>query len=818
MKKLNFKEAKHTCGMFLLWAAAILLWEAVVQSAVLGSLGRLWPAAGFCLAAAALGTIACGLPGRMGRLLGPGLLLLAYVYYGTQLVYADVFGSYLSLAYAAVGGEAVATFWNIVLAAIWHCLPRLLLMALPIAAFFLLRRKKRLPGPSRPLAAQLALLGGAAALTAAGVLTLPLTGTGPASAYAAFHSATATIDRRAEQLGLLTAGALDAKQILLGSGGVQFYSGMDLTAGGQGPAQVLAGMDLEALDQMTEDQDLHSLNQYFASLQGTAKNDYTGLFSGYNLIVVCAEAFSPYLIDEDLTPALYRMANEGIVFRNFYNSFPNLTTNGEYSLCMGLMPDLSRMSFAVSEENYLPFCLGAVFSDQAGVEARAYHNNIGTFYDRVNTHTNMGYTFEAIDFGLDMAPGSPTSDLEMMEKTVDEYLGQEPFHAYYMTYSGHADYSFSDNDISAQNQDLVADLEGSEALRAYYACQLELERAMAYLLSRLEEAGIAEHTVVVLTGDHSPYGLPSEDYEALAGEAASEPYWQYRNSFLCWTGGLKEPIVVEDYCCTQDILPTLLNLFGFDYDSRLLTGRDVLSDCTHAALLKDGSFLTDRMIYNAADGAVTWLGEEDETYAQELIGAMENQFTVAAAILDTDYYQFAFQTLGLSQGREDREHYASYADIEGTWYEDAVEQLTSLGVLSGGGTGDFMGDAPISRAALLAMLTRLLGLPAGEETPPYTDLTAGLWYQDPIRAAWSAGLLPEGETQFRPDDPATAEEAAAFLEAAARYQGLSSPQRLAEEAVETALARQQEEGAADGMLSRGAAAYAVTLVFADLMA
>ena len=123
MRKVNFKEVKRIGGMFLLWAAAILLWETVVQSAVLGSPGRLWPAAGFCLAAAALGTIACGLPGRIGRLLGPGLLLLAYVYYGTQLVYADVFGSYLSLAYAAVGGEAVATFWNIVLAAICTACP-----------------------------------------------------------------------------------------------------------------------------------------------------------------------------------------------------------------------------------------------------------------------------------------------------------------------------------------------------------------------------------------------------------------------------------------------------------------------------------------------------------------------------------------------------------------------------------------------------------------------------------------------------------------------------------------------------------------------
>ena len=427
MEKSRFNEIG---SYYVIWAAAFLLWEAAVQQAVVGSF-RFWPAAGFCLAAAALGTAACGLPGRVGGKVGAVLFPLAYAFYGTQLVYADIFGSYLSLAYTAMGGEAVTAFWSIAAAAIGRCLPRLLVMALPMAAFYVLRRKKRLPIAGRPWREQVALAGTAVVIPAVLILTLPLMGTGAGTPAGVFDSASATIDRRAEQLGLMTAALLDAKQTLLGSGSVRVSGGLDLTAGGRGPRNVLDGMDFDGLDEATEDQDLRSLNDYFASLQGTVKNSYTGMFADYNLIVICAEAFSPYLIDPELTPALYSMSNEGIVFRNFYNSFPNLTTNGEYGLCMGLMPDLSRMSFAVSKDNYLPFCLGNMFS-QAGVEARAYHNNIGTFYDRVNTHTNMGYDFKAIDFGLDMEPGNPTSDLEMMEKTVDEYLEQEPFHAYYM--------------------------------------------------------------------------------------------------------------------------------------------------------------------------------------------------------------------------------------------------------------------------------------------------------------------------------------------------------------------------------------------------
>ena len=107
----------------------------------------------------------------------------------------------------------------------------------------------------------------------------------------------------------------------------------------------------------------------------------------------------------------------------------------------------------------------------------------------INTHTNMGYDFRAVDFGLEMEPGTPASDLEMVQETMADYLPYEPFHAYYMTYSGHSDYDFETNSMSIKNQELVAELPYSEQVKAYIACQLELEQAMAYMIDRLEQTG-----------------------------------------------------------------------------------------------------------------------------------------------------------------------------------------------------------------------------------------------------------------------------------------------------------------------------------------
>ncbi len=797
------RSVKKPLAAFGLWLGMLLAWELTLYTALFESPARALPAVGFLCAAAALAAGLTLLPGRWGKGFFLVLPAAGFVLFAVQTVYHQIFGSLLSVAFAGMGGNAITAFWSTTVGGVVSALPRLALLLLPLAAFYGLGRKV-CPGGGKAAPALLLL---AALLLASSVAALPLWGGGPADARALWTSSNATVDQWAERFGLVTAQSLDVKRLVTGGR----RADLDLTPVAPEepeadlPRNLSEALDLEKLAGLLEDPLARSCNDYLMALPGTAKNSYTGLFEGYNVIVVCAEAFSNYVIDPQLTPTLYRMSREGVVFENFYCSFPNLTTNGEYALCTGLMPDLSRMSFAASMGNYLPYCLGNVFSAR-GQTAMGYHNNVGTFYNRVNTHPNMGYTFRALDSGLTLTPGTPTSDLEMMAGSVEDYLGEQPFHAYYMTYSGHADYGFDTNAMSAKNRHLTEQLEGSETLRAYVACQLELEQAMALLLERLEQAGIAQKTVVVLTGDHLPYGLSEADYAQLAGDRAGEPFWQYRNSFLCWTAGLEEPVTVSDYCCTQDILPTLLNLLGVEYDSRLLTGRDVLAPGRHMAVLQDGSFLTDEVIYDAAGGEYLWQGEADEALGESLRRQAADCFTLAAALLRCDYYGQAFSALGLTEERQPVQTQASYADIAGRWYEKEVEALTARGVLSGGADGAFGGQAPASRADLTAMAARALTLSGtGEEPLPYTDVSPDRWYHGVIRAAWQAGLVEAGET-FRPEEPVTWAEARELLAKAAAYAGLRRPEDWAADTAAQVLARQTAAGTEESVLTRGAAA------------
>jgi len=789
--------------LFLFWTAALALFELTLQCAVYGALTpRLLYGLFFTLSSALVLTLLSSLFPRPGvnRAVRYALLALLFLLYGAQLVYFRIFGTFFSLSYIAMGGEAIGGFFPTLLRALAQSWLPLALFVLPFPALFALHRLGFLSSTRLSRSGVRLLAIGAVLLYCAGMLPVWASGDVelPGSLY---RDPYGVIDRQCERFGLLTAERLELSRLLRGGAGLS-GADMDLTAGdepeGDNPGEIAANrnilpeLDLAGLDYLTEDETLLALNDYFSSLSGTARNEYTGIFEGYNLIEVCAESFTPYLIDEELTPTLYRLTHEGFVFENFYNSFPSMTTNGEYSLCMGLMPDMSRVSFASSVTNYLPFCLGNRFR-ALGLDPKAYHNNIATFYNRINTHPNMGYDFKAIDFGLDMEKGWPASDLEMMEKTVDEYIHEDQFVVHYMTYSGHCDYNFEDNEMSIKNRARVEALDMPEELRAFYACQLELEDAMAYLVGRLEEAGIAGRTVIVLTGDHYPYGLSYENFRQLAGDAADDsPFWRYRNCFACWTGSMADPITVDGYCCTQDILPTILNLFGVRYDSRLLTGIDVLSDSAHVAILQDGSFLTEALTYNAATGELDWKQPEESFpsgYAQELIRSVKNEFSVSASILRSDYYRFAFTSLGLADPQAKQEHHYSYADIEGTWYADDVETLTICGVLTGS-KGSFSGGDPTGRADYIVMLARALELevsPDGED-PPFEDVPPTAWYYDSLAAAWNAGIL-EPDLSFRARDNLTMDEALAMLAAAARVAGIADPEAWTTSVYESALER-----------------------------
>ena len=764
-------------GLWNTWRKNLLLFcltgvyvELCLHLCVFGSMDRY---AGYPVLFGLLGGALCtlvvsSLPKVLRQITGVFLVAAQVLLAEVQLVYHCIFGDFMPVSQIGMGGNVVVNFNSQLLYGIRQNLLKILLLLLPLIAVILclaLRRGQAL---------KLRLRWKQTMASFAVLLTLLLTVTGlmyvgrdnAFSVYRTFTNVNTSTDSSYKKIGMLATTAQELRYMLFsGSGSIMITpSSLNISdvprTYSSNSYNVIESIDFTALADSTDSDILKATDEYLANATPTRKNNYTGLLKDYNLITICAESFCPWFISEELTPTLYKLSHTGILFENYYGTFQSVTTNGEYTMCMGLYPDMSRTktdsSFNVAGTNYLPFCLGNALKGM-GYQAWGYHDYIGDFYNRNITHANMGYTFKAADSGLAMKIDWPSSDLEMMEASVDDYINSgEPFHAYYMTFSGHYQYNW-DNAMSAKNRDAVKDLPYSEPVKAYIACNLELEYALEYLMQRLEEAGVADKTCIVLTNDHYPYGLTEDEYNELAGQTLDTTFEKYRNSFICYVPGLSENIVVDEYCSTADILPTLLNLFGVDYDSRLLAGTDALSSGLHVAVLSDKSFLTKTFRYDAGTETVI-PADESITVSDGLVKTyrlyVDSRFQLSGNILNSDYYAHVFARESSGGSLADT---VVFTDIKSIFNQASVLYMYRKGYVEPEAPDTFGGKATARLGEFIDVLYRIAGRPETDNTALPADyeneeFNAAHPYYHAVCWAYQTRLLRQNDPNTEYDD------------------------------------------------------------------
>lgn len=661
------KREKRAEGGVLPWLwlpIAVTVQELTLHLYAFGGEGHFLYVLLFSLAFGGMGDVLCALcPGRGRRILAGILTVLGTLWLGAQAVYFSVFRTFLTL-YSVGGAGQVLQFWREALGGMARAWLPLLVILAPAVSYFAWGRRHLPLGPLPGKAVALAA-GSTAAVQLLAAVAVGCDDRGALSPRYLYQEEFIA-EQSVESFGALTTLRLDVCQ-LLGiprGGGAETPDASSGSAAGSGAisaevppespeepepivyADNVMNIDFETL-MAGHDATLRKMDEWFASRTPTRQNEYTGYFAGKNLILFTAEGFSRFAVREDVTPTLYRLANSGFVFENFYNPlWWASTTDGEYVACTGLIPKSGCWSLYRAGNNELYFCLGNQFR-ALGYDTRAYHDHTYTYYNRDVSHPNMGYDYQGVGNGLEVKKTWPESDLEMMQLTLPEYVGDAPFHTYYMTVSGHMNYNYMGNAMSAKHKDEVAHLGLSEAAGAYLACQMELDRALEYTIQYLEETGHLEDTVICLSADHYPYGLEQETLTELnGGESVDMRFDVYRSTLILWSGSMTEPVHVTKPCSSLDILPTLSNLFGLEYDSRLLMGRDVFSDSEGLVVLSDRSFLTETGRYDAAGDTFTPAPGRyaSENYVKTLQREINGMFSNSRLILEQDYYR----KLGLS--------------------------------------------------------------------------------------------------------------------------------------------------------------------------
>lgn len=616
---------------------------------------------------------------RAARIAATVLLALGTVVLCVERGCRSMFGLYYGLGFmGGMAGDVVGNFGSTVWSVILSIIPFILLALVPLVAFCLLR-SAIVYDEGQSGAVRIMLAAVLVVCQLAGSLTSSL---GGAKSYYTYEF---TANTAVPQFGLVTMLRLEIQYAIFGTPeaplpvidpGILPSESADPSDGGsETPSEtpVVYGyntldIDFDALAAGTSDSALQALHQYLGGLTPSQQNEYTGMFEGKNLILITAEAFSPYVISEELTPTLYRLTHEGFVFNNYYQpNWTQSTSGGEFAVMTGIIPNWfgNLTAFNASADKNMATALGWQFRE-LGYNVPAWHDNEYTYYNRDETHPNLGYDYQGIGNGLVLATNQwPNSDLEMMQATVDGYISDyvengTPFHAYYMTVSGHCNYNWGGNAMARKHQAeaQAAYPDASETVQAYIACNLELEAAMTYLVEQLEEAGIADDTLIVLTADHYPYQMAAGDvdyYNELRGFTDTErDTSRYRNTLIMWSAAIEEPVEVDTPCSSIDIVPTLCNLFGLDYDSRLYSGRDVFatnyeadqaSTCMPLVIFANtgfgNSWITAAGTYEASTG--TFTPNEgitvDDNYVSLVSQLVQAKYTYAKQMIQQDYYQ-----------------------------------------------------------------------------------------------------------------------------------------------------------------------------------
>ena len=643
-----------------------------------------------------LSIIASVFPRTVNRILTYIFTIIGSVIFCVEMICKYVLQQYYQLLSTAdtAANNKLSDYMDAILQGIGDNILGLVLMILPVIAIFVIG-KKFFTYSKQNWAISLVVLVAAIIFHVFGVLSLHLPWTGDFTPKMVYYSDT-NVDDQVEQLGIMTMLRLDVKHTLFGVSKeldddfddlnipTDSPDGTQTPDGTQEPGETptpdatdvptntvdtspnVMDIDFDKIINGNKNKSVQWLSKYFQSLTPTNKNEYTGMFKDYNVIFITAEGFTKHLIDKERTPTLYKLANEGFVFNNYYTPLHYTSTSGgEFQNLTGLYPKngnpISMKESGVQGTN-LYFSLANQLN-RLGYTSIGFHNN-GEMYGRKKSHSNLGYDWNQGGDGFEMEKTSagntvwPQSDEYMVKTTIDRFINEDKFNVYYLTVSGHMPYNFNGDQMAMKNEDLVANLPYSETTKAYLAANQEVEKMLTYLVEQLEEAGKLDKTLIVMSPDHIPYfDVPT--IEELAGQSfggsevknlkeSDVDFDLYKNQLIMWSGSMTEPVYVDKVCGQVDILPTVSNLLGLEYDSRMIIGSDILSTAPGLVVFSSNSWVTDKGLYNRYTGkftlaeGVSMTEEEIKDYVSTMKKVVSRKLEASVSIIEEDYYDIVF--------------------------------------------------------------------------------------------------------------------------------------------------------------------------------
>lgn len=577
--------------------------------------------------------------------------VLLSLYYGFMCIFYKLFSNVFSMNTIGLASD-IGEFKNLIYEVIIKNIPIIVLYLIPLILLIIFQNKldfKRIK--AKKIIISIILI---PVLWGVSLLSLLPNKNDTYSAYNLYYNINSEI-KTATKFGIATYTRLDLKRIIFG---FDEKITLDLPSNSSPsepkepnitePIVTYNKLEINFDDLINSESNdtIKNMLTYFKNTNATNKNEYTGMFKGKNLIFILAEGFNMIAVDKELTPTLYKLTHEGFVFNNFYSPVFLSTTGGEFQATTGLIPTQEVLSNWKKYTPNIKYAIGNSFKN-IGYNVQSYHDWTYTYYKRNKTMPTLGFdNYMGCGNGIEelMSCKWLPSDVDMMNVTFPLYKDYEKFATYYVSVSGHAPYAYKStgNSIALKNTDLVKDLPYRNNVKAYLATQIEFDRALETLIASLEKEGILDDTVISFAGDHYPYTLTIDEVNELSDYTRDETVEVNHSNLVIWNNKMEKNVIVDKVGSQIDILPTLLNLFGIEYDSRLIVGKDILSDEPGLAIFSNRSWVSDYGTYrNGRFIKKENIELEDESsYIKEINNLVNNRFTLSNGIIKYNMYDY----------------------------------------------------------------------------------------------------------------------------------------------------------------------------------
>ena len=350
-------------------------------------------------------------------------------------------------------------------------------------------------------------------------------------------------------------------------------------------------------------EDIEFLDLAFADSQ-KKKNKYTGIFKDKNLIFVQLEGLDTWLMTEEDTKTFTQMKNNAYVFNNHFSYYNGggSTFNSEFAVNTGFITPLSYTQNAYTfNKNNFPYTMAKLFKN-LGYSVNAFHMNKGEYYSRAVNYKNWGYDnyYGLIDM-FDYNDDTYTLDRELiLNEEFNKLMFPEDtkFVDYVIAYSSHLpfsntkgvckllydlDHSEKVDDIANNENKETNDNTKSETIEREPMTEEECARRQAketdymmqLILENLKEKNLIDNTIIVVFTDHYLYTI--EDKSVLDKYKETGNNLINKTPFFIWSKNTKKTNI-NKVTSQLNILPTVLNLFGIEYNPNNYIGTDALDN------------------------------------------------------------------------------------------------------------------------------------------------------------------------------------------------------------------------------------------------